>query len=110
MAVDVTYDVVDANKHNPVVPAAVLVRSMLTRVLSELPSDSSALGVVCLFLGMSLAGASVTLPSVLETIPQLFATLLIVLGSALAAMALAFGHSKPVASDTRWSFILRDSV
>lgn len=94
--VDVTYDVVEANTHNPVVHGAVLVRNVSTRVLSDRPVRLLGMpGIVCLLVGAVLGGASITDGSVAETVPELLVTLLIAAGSALAGVALAVERAIP---------------
>lgn len=93
--VDVTYDVAEANTHNPVVHGVVLLRSVFERVLTERPFRLLGLpGAVSLLVGIMLGGASVSGLSPLQAIPGLVVTLLVVMGSGLTGVALAMRSSR----------------
>lgn len=93
--VDVTYDVAEANTHNPVVHGAVLVQSVFERVLSERPFRLlGAPGAVSLLVGIALAGASITGLSPLQTIPGLVVLLLLAMGGGLTGAALAVNSAR----------------
>jgi glycosyltransferase involved in cell wall biosynthesis len=89
--VDVTYDVVEANTHNPVVHGAVLVRNVLGKVFTERPLRMLGIpGAICLLFGAILASAVFT-GSGVGVIPTLLIPLVIVAGSGLTGAALAIG-------------------
>lgn len=93
--VDVTYDVVEANTHNPVVHGTVLLRSVFERVLSERPFRLlGAPGAISLFVGIVLAAASISGVSPVQAIPGLVVMLLVVMGGGLTGAALAVSSSR----------------
>jgi glycosyltransferase involved in cell wall biosynthesis len=94
--VDVTYDVAEANTHNPLVHGAVLVRNVITRVVSDRPIYSLGIpGGVCLLVGTALAGVSLTDSVAVSTVPELVVTLLILGGIALTGVAFAINRAHP---------------
>ncbi|WP_436926255.1 glycosyltransferase family 2 protein [Halosimplex amylolyticum] len=94
--VDVTYDVVEANTHNPIVHGAVLVQSVLHRALTDRPVRLLGIpGTFCLFLGIALARASAAGFDLLQAVPTLLVPFLIVTGSGLTGAALAIGRGSP---------------
>jgi len=94
--VDVTYDVAEANTHNPVIHGAVLVRNIVGRVLSDRPGRVLGVpGSIFLLLGGLLTRATVTGYALLSTvIPMLIATLILA-GSGLVGAAVALGRLRP---------------
>ncbi|MFB6151449.1 MAG: glycosyltransferase family 2 protein [Haloarculaceae archaeon] len=89
--VDVSYDVEEANTHNPLVHGSVLLRNVATRVLAERPRRTLGVPGLCfLFVGLSLFLVSLTSSAVVEAIPSVFVVSLIAGGMSLAGVALAF--------------------
>ena len=94
--VDVTYDVAEANTHNPVVHGLVLVRNVFSRVLTDRPVRSLGVpGSVCLLLGGLLSRASLSGYTLLSAVVPLLITLLVIAGGGLVGAALAFNRLSP---------------
>jgi glycosyltransferase involved in cell wall biosynthesis len=94
--VDVTYDVAEANTHNPVVHGTVLVRNIFGRVLTDRPVRLLGVpGSVCLLLGALLSRATITGYALLSAVIPLLITLLILAGGGLVGAALAIGRLTP---------------
>ncbi|MBX0285613.1 glycosyltransferase family 2 protein [Halomicroarcula sp. F28] len=92
--VDVTYDVAEANTHNPVVHGAVLVSNIFGRALSDRPGRVLGVpGSICLVLGGLLTSVSLT-GLTLAVVPVLVAVLVLT-GSGLLGAALAIGRLRP---------------
>ncbi len=92
--VDVTYDVEEANTHNPVVHGTVLVSNVLGRALSDRPGRMLGIpGSICLVLGGLLTSVSLT-GLTLAVVPVLVAVLVLT-GSGLLGAALAIGRLTP---------------
>lgn len=90
--VDVTYDVAEANTHNPVVHGGVLVRNVLARVLSDRPVRMLGVpGSVCLVVGAVLS----RVPLTGATLVSILITALVVTGGGLVGAALAIGRLRP---------------
>ena len=90
--VDVSYDVAEANTHNPVVHGGVLVRNVLARVLSDRPVRVLGVpGSVCLVVGAVLS----RVPLTGATLLSLLITALVVMGGGLLGAALAIGRLRP---------------
>ncbi|WP_262176664.1 glycosyltransferase family 2 protein [Haloarcula laminariae] len=91
--VDVTYDVAEANTHNPVVHGTVLVSNIFGRVLSDRPGRVLGVpGSLCLLVGGVLARVSVTGLTLLSAFIPALVTLLLLTGSGLVGAALAIGR------------------
>jgi len=94
--VDVTYDVEEANTHNPVVHGTVLVSNIFGRVLSDRPGRVLAIpGSICLFFGVLLTRLSVTGLTLLSAFVPALVTALLLTGSGLVGAALALGRLQP---------------
>lgn len=94
--VDVTYDVAEANTHNPLVHGVVLVRNVLGRLLADRPVRSLGVpGSVCLLLGGLLSRASLAGYTLLSAVVPLLITLLVIAGGGLVGAALAFNRFAP---------------
>lgn len=92
--VDVTYDVAEANTHNPVVHGCVLVSNIVGRALSDRPGRMLGVpGSLCLVLGALLTSVSLT-GLTLAAVPVLV-TALVLTGSGLLGAALAIGRFSP---------------
>ena len=92
--VDVTYDVAEANTHNPVVHGTVLVSNIVGRVLSDRPGRVLGVpGSICLLFGGLLTSVSIT-GLTLAVVPVLV-TVLFLTGSGLLGAALAIGRLNP---------------
>ena len=90
--VDVTYDVAEANTHNPVVHGTVLVSNVFGRVLSDRPGRVLGVpGSICLLLGGLLTRVSI----VSFTLLSVLITALLLTGSGLLGAALAIGRLRP---------------
>ena len=90
--VDVTYDVAEANTHNPVVHGTVLVSNVFGRVLSDRPGRVLGVpGSICLLLG----GLLTRVPIVGFTLLSVLVTALLLTGSGLLGAALAIGRLRP---------------
>jgi len=94
--VDVTYDVDEANTHNPVVHGTVLVSNIFGRVLSDRPGRVLGVpGSICLLFGGLLTRVSITGVTLLSAFVPLLVTALLLTGSGLIGAALAFGRLAP---------------
>ncbi|MFC6755671.1 glycosyltransferase family 2 protein [Halomicroarcula sp. GCM10025894] len=92
--VDVTYNVAEANTHNPVVHGSVLVSNIVGRALSDRPGRVLGVpGSICLVLGVLLTSVSLT-GLTLAVVPVLVAVLVLT-GSGLLGAALAIGRLTP---------------
>lgn len=94
--VDVTYDVAEANTHNPVVHGTVLVSNILGRVLSDRPGRVLGVpGSICLVFGGLLTRVSITGFTLLSAFVPILVTALLLTGSGLVGAALALGRLAP---------------
>jgi len=94
--VDVTYDVAEANTHNPAVHGTVLVANIFGRVLSDRPGRVLGVpGSICLVFGGLLTRVSINGLSLLSAFVPMLVTLLLLAGSGLVGAALAFGPLAP---------------
>ena len=90
--VDVTYDVAEANTHNPVVHGTVLVSNIFGRVLSDRPGRVLGVpGSLCLLLGGLLMRVSITGFTLVSAFVPVLVTVLLLIGSGLLGAALAIG-------------------
>ncbi|WP_324661910.1 glycosyltransferase family 2 protein [Haloarcula sediminis] len=94
--VDVTYDVAEANTHNPVAHGTVLVSNIFGRVLSDRPGRVLGVpGSLCLLLGGLLTRVSITGFTLLSALVPMLVTVLLLIGSGLLGAALAIGPLAP---------------
>jgi len=94
--VDVTYDVAEANTHNPVVHGIVLVSNIFGRVLTDRPGRVLGVpGSICLVFGGLLTLVSINELALLSAFAPVLVTLLLLTGSGLVGAALAFGPLAP---------------
>lgn len=94
--VDVTYDVEEANTHNPVVHGTVLVSNIVGRVLADRPGRVLAVpGALCLLVGGLLTRFSLTGLTLLSAFVPVLVTALLLAGSGLVGAALALGRLPP---------------
>lgn len=90
--VDVTYDVAEANTHNPVTHGTVLVSNIFGRVLSDRPGRVLGVpGSLCLLLGGLLMRVSITGFTLVSAFVPVLVTVLLLIGSGLLGAALAIG-------------------
>ncbi|MDS0281602.1 glycosyltransferase family 2 protein [Haloarcula onubensis] len=93
---DVTYDVAEANTHNPVVHGTVLVSNIFGRVLSDRPGRVLGVpGSICLLLGGLLTRVSIAGVTLLSAFVPILVTALLLTGSGLLGAALAIGRMTP---------------
>lgn len=90
--VDVTYDVAEANTHNPVAHGTVLVSNIFGRVLSDRPGRVLGVpGSLCLLVGGLLMRVSITGFTLVSAFVPVLVTVLLLMGSGLLGAALAIG-------------------
>jgi glycosyltransferase involved in cell wall biosynthesis len=94
--VDVTYDVAEANTHNPVVHGTVLVSNIFGRVLTDRPGRVLGVpGSICLLFGGLLTRVSITGLTLVSAFVPMLVTALLLTGSGLVGAALAIGQLRP---------------
>lgn len=90
--VEVTYDVEEANTHNPILHGAVLVRNAVSRIVLDRPGRSLGVtGTLCLLFGVALGGILGLDTPVTGLIPGVVATTLVLAGGSLIGAAVAVG-------------------
>lgn len=94
--VDVTYDVAEANTHNPFIHGTVLVSNIFGRVLTDRPGRVLGVpGSICLLFGGLLTSVSITGFALLSAFVPILVTALLLTGSGLVGAALAIGRLAP---------------
>jgi hypothetical protein len=91
--IDITYDVEDANTHNPVAQGIVLVSNVLRRLYRERPSRLLGIpGAFFILVGGGLAAAMLVNVSLVQTVPLLVVSLLLSIGGMLSGAAVITEH------------------